>query len=81
MPTTTPTRARPGTGARVRAATQRNGMIARRLMAGCWEGLRARETVYRLGRVGALTAVNNFPAVRNGGWHDGITSTIGIITD
>ena len=64
MPTTTPTRARPGTAVRVRAAAQRNGMIARRLMAGSWEGLRVRRTVYRLGRVGALTAVNNFPAVR-----------------
>ena len=31
MPTTTPTRARPGTAVRVRAAAQRNGMIARRL--------------------------------------------------
>ena len=39
-------------------------MIARRLMAGSWEGLRVRRTVYRLGRIGALTAVNNFPAVR-----------------
>jgi hypothetical protein len=64
MLTTTPTRARPGTAARVRAAAQRNGMIARRLMAGSWEGLRVCRTVYRLGRVGALTVVNNFPAVR-----------------
>ena len=63
-PTTTPTRAKPGAAASIRAPAQRNGMIARRLMAGSWEGLRVRRTVYRLGRVGALTAVNNFPAVR-----------------
>ena len=63
-PTTTPTRAKPGAAASIRAPAQRNGMIARRLMAGSWEGLRVCRTVYRLGPGRCVDSRQQLPAVR-----------------